>query len=131
MIDCSGHYGNHGCKGGNPTSAYRYIKDNNGIDTEKSYPYEARDNSCRYNPRNSGATDRGFVLIKRKDETQLKNAVATIGPIAILMDASRVSFQHYREGVYYDGGCNSDKLNHAVRHDEEHTEVIIITSSLL
>lgn len=34
--------------------AYAYIKDNHGIDTEKSYPYEAQDDKCRYDPANSG-----------------------------------------------------------------------------
>ena len=37
--------------------AFLYIKFNNGIDTESSYPYEARNGSCRFDPKNVGATD--------------------------------------------------------------------------
>ena len=34
--------GNHGCKGGNVQLAFEYIKKNDGIDTEESYPYEMK-----------------------------------------------------------------------------------------
>ena len=41
LIDCSTSYGNFGCKGGVINEAYKYIRDNGGIDDETSYPYEA------------------------------------------------------------------------------------------
>lgn len=95
-------------------NAFRYIKDNHGIDTEKSYPYEAEDDKCRYNPKTSGATDRGFVDVPTGDENKLKAALATIGPVSVAIDASHESFQFYSTGVYFEPECSPDNLDHGV-----------------
>ncbi|KAL1460120.1 hypothetical protein WDU94_012058 [Cyamophila willieti] len=94
--------------------AFQYIKDNRGIDTENSYPYEAEDDKCRYKPSQMGAVDRGYVDITEGDEDKLKAAIATIGPASIAIDASHQSFQFYSEGVYYEPECNATELDHGV-----------------
>uniref|UniRef100_U5ET77 cathepsin L n=1 Tax=Corethrella appendiculata TaxID=1370023 RepID=U5ET77_9DIPT len=114
LVDCSTSYGNQGCNGGLMDNAFKYIKENHGIDTEKSYPYKAEDETCNYNPKYSGATDSGFVDIPEGDEQKLKEAVATIGPCSVAIDASHESFQFYSEGVYFDEECSAEQLDHGV-----------------
>jgi cathepsin L len=57
LIDCSGSFGNYSCEEGLMDSAFKYIKANDEIDTEASYPYEAKDGKCRFNRATIGATD--------------------------------------------------------------------------
>jgi len=114
LVDCSVKYGNNGCSGGLMDLAFQYIQDNKGVDTEMSYPYEAVDAKCRFNAKNVGATDAGFVDIPSGDEEKLKEAVANIGPISVAIDASQDSFHLYKDGVYDEPACSTDQLDHGV-----------------
>lgn len=49
---------------------------------------------------------RGYRGVERR-ESKLKEAVALFGPIAVSIDASLDSFQHYKSGVYNDRACSS------------------------
>lgn len=113
LVDCSRKYGNNGCEGGLMDYAFEYIKDNKGLDTEESYPYEAKDDTCRYNPATKGATDVGFTDIPEGDEEKLTEALANIGPISVAIDAAHPSFQLYKSGVYDEPQC-TENLDHGV-----------------
>uniref|UniRef100_A0A2I9LNW7 Cathepsin L-like cysteine peptidase n=1 Tax=Centruroides hentzi TaxID=88313 RepID=A0A2I9LNW7_9SCOR len=114
LIDCSKKYGNEGCNGGLMDQAFTYIKQNHGIDTELSYPYEGKDGKCRFSKRTIGASDTGFVDVPEGSEKKLKEAVATVGPVSVAIDASHESFQFYNEGVYDEPDCSSEELDHGV-----------------
>lgn len=114
LVDCSKAEGNNGCKGGLMDDGFQYIVDAGGIDTEDSYPYTGRDGRCKFSKSNIGATDTGFTDIAQGDESALQAAAATVGPIAVAIDASHYSFQLYRSGVYNERSCSSSKLDHGV-----------------
>jgi cathepsin L len=114
LVDCSAKYGNFGCRGGLMDNAFKYIKENNGIDTESSYPYEAKDDTCRFDAKNVGATDTGCKDIKQLSEDDLQDAIATVGPVSVAIDAAHSSFQLYRAGVYTEPACSQQALDHGV-----------------
>ncbi|XP_073342203.1 cathepsin S-like [Pagrus major] len=113
LVDCSTKYGNHGCHGGNMAYAFQYVIDNQGIDSDTSYPYTGQESQCRYNPSYRAANCSQYSSLPEGDEGALKQAVATIGPISVGIDATRPRFAFYRSGVYNDPSC-SKKVNHAV-----------------
>ncbi|XP_068242630.1 crustapain-like [Palaemon carinicauda] len=114
LVDCSWDYGCYGCGGGWPYAAYQYIRDNRGVDTEQSYPYEARDMTCRYNPLNKGATISSYVQLASGSETALQRALHDKGPVSVCIDAGQASFGSYGGGVYYEPRCSTYYVNHAV-----------------
>ncbi|XP_014239963.1 cathepsin L1-like [Cimex lectularius] len=114
LVDCSGSYGNLGCSGGLMDLAFQYVRDNKGLDTEKSYPYWGEDESCRFKPSGVGATDKGYVDVASNDEHALEEAVDKVGPVSVAMDASHESFQFYSSGIYYEPDCDSQNLDHGV-----------------
>lgn len=114
LVDCSQNWGNFGCGGGLMDQGFTYIHDNNGIDTEASYPYTAMDGKCAFDKKNVGATLSSCNDISSGDEGALANAINMIGPISVAIDASHMSFQTYTSGIYYEPDCSSQFLDHGV-----------------
>ncbi|XP_043838484.1 procathepsin L-like [Dromiciops gliroides] len=114
LIDCSRAEGNKGCSGGKVLLAFQYVNKNGGIDTEESYPYEEKDNQCRYRPDSSVAKVSGFVVIPRGKERALEKAVAAVGPISVVIDSKPNSFHLYKSGIYYEPRCSSQDVSHGV-----------------
>ncbi|KAJ8967122.1 hypothetical protein NQ314_003074 [Rhamnusium bicolor] len=101
-------------------AAFTYVHNNDGIDSEESYPYQGRDLPCRYITSANVTSTKGYAIIERGNEEHLKAAIATIGPIAIGIDASQIEFTLYHKGIYYNPRCSSglidpeNELDHAV-----------------
>jgi len=99
-------------------SAFRYIIHAPGLESEHDYPYTSggghSGHDCKFDESKVKATISSYVDVKHKDEDALKQAVATVGPISVAIDASHFSFQLYSSGVYYERNCSEDRLDHGV-----------------
>merc|ERR1712002_1179939 len=118
LIECSRKYGNEGCNGGLMDRAFEYIKAAGGLESESEYPYTSAEgddtHKCKFSKSKVKATISSYVDVKREDEDALKQAVATVGPISVGIDASHFSFQQYDGGVYYESRCDQTELDHGV-----------------
>merc|ERR1719252_362902 len=92
-------------------SAFRWAESEK-IATESSYPYKARDGSCKSSfttaiPR-GGVT--GYKSVA-KSTNALKSAIQT-GPVSVAIEADQMAFQMYSGGVLK-SGCGTN-LDHGV-----------------
>ncbi|KAK9526778.1 hypothetical protein VZT92_015459 [Zoarces viviparus] len=113
LVDCSVKGGNEGCKGGFMAKAFQYVITNQGIDSDTCYPYVAMRGQCQYNSQHRAANCSDYAFIPEGDEVALKEALASIGPISVAIDASKSKFAFYRHGVYRDHTC-THHVNHGV-----------------
>jgi len=116
LVDCSGAFGNMGCNGGLMDQAFEYlINATQGEDTSAAYPYKGVGGACAYSPATVGATIKSFVDVKAADENALTEAVSSVGPVSVAIDAAS-DFMFYSSGVYDSTQCSSSPqtLNHGV-----------------
>lgn len=98
------------------TNAYEYVIRNPGVDTEASYPYGETQSSCKFDAANIGGECKAYMEIMAGNEVALKQAVATVGPVAAGIDGSQQSFMFYKSGLYFEPKCGNTEgdINHAV-----------------
>jgi C1A family cysteine protease len=109
LVDCSKQ--NSGCNGGLMDSAFTFWENAN-IATESSYPYKAKDGSCKSSF--SVAIPKGGVTGYKdvSGESNLLDAVTNVGPVSVAIEADQSSFQMYSSGVLT-GNCGTN-LDHGV-----------------
>lgn len=116
LVDCSTSYGNEGCNGGEMSDAIQYVIDAGGIMSEAAYAYKGNDGTCKFDKSKIVASFTSEHTIKEGDEAELQDSLANVGPVAVAIDASHLSFQFYSSGIYVEKSCktaNAD-LDHGV-----------------
>jgi len=111
LMDCSYSYGNLGCSGGLMDNAFKYVQAN-GLCTEASYPYTARDGTCKSTSCNASPNSK---ITGYKDVTHTENALGAavdMQPVSVAIEADQSGFQLYKTGVFC-GTCGTN-LDHGV-----------------
>ncbi|CAB4001327.1 cathepsin L1-like [Paramuricea clavata] len=90
------------------------IEHNHAENLPVSSSNEVENENCNFSTAAYGASLTGFVELPSGSEAALERAVALIGPVSVIIDASLPSFQMYVEGVYDEPSCSSTQLDHAV-----------------
>jgi len=96
IVDCDKV--DQGCNGGDTPTAYQYVIQAGGMETEKDYPYQAEDDKCAFEKSKVAATIKSWTYItKNKNETEMVQKLYALGPLSICVDAA--SWQFYVGGV--------------------------------
>ncbi|XP_060537699.1 procathepsin L-like [Pantherophis guttatus] len=114
LMDCSTEPQNDGCDGGYTHLAFETVRKLGGINSEKSYPYDGKLGSCRYDPQESITRCNSFGQIMENDEKGLQEAVAKIGPISVGIDARSKKFGYYKSGIFREPNDGEKQTNHAM-----------------
>lgn len=119
LIACASEFDNHGCSGGLPSHAFEYIKYAGGLSREFAYPYEGKDDVCKYsaetNSSSVGATTVRSFNITEGDEQSIIHYLVTKGPVSVAFQVVS-DFRLYHSGVYTSTECKKGPkdVNHAV-----------------
>lgn len=112
LVDCAGSQGNMGCNGGLMDYGFAYIQKNSGICTESSYPYTARDGSCKSSSCTaSGSTVSAWTDVRSGSSSALGSQLES-GPVSVAIEADQSAFQFYSSGILT-GVCGTN-LDHGV-----------------
>jgi len=110
IVDCD--RSDAGCNGGWPRTAYQYVMQAGGLDSEAAYPYHAKNQNCAFKSQSVVAKISNYkYATKTKNENEIKTNLVAWAPLSICVDAA--SWQHYTGGVMTHTEC-AQSLDHCV-----------------
>jgi len=110
LVDCAGAEGNQGCNGGLMNQAFDYLIKFGGSQPTTTYPYTARDGSCKADKSKVSVTISSHKELAA-NENALGDAIQD-GPVSVAIEADQSIFQFYKSGIL-DGNCGKN-LDHGV-----------------
>lgn len=114
LVSCSTK--NHGCNGGWMHTAMDYVQNNNGLYTQKDYPYTGNKDACNLiipkEKRITSAGDFDYVWIRPNSVSSLKKGLF-INPVCVAVKAD-FDFVFYQDGIFDTPLEENPDINHAV-----------------
>lgn len=115
LIDCADGEC-HGCMGGWSDKALSFVIQKQGghFNLLSEYPYTPAQKTCEFEKHQKVSQITDVQMLAQGDEENLKEHIATVGPVAISVDCSQYSFQLYTSGIYDEKNCHKYTYNHAM-----------------
>jgi len=110
LVDCDRKV-NQGCNGGDMAEAFKYIE-SSPLELESDYPYKGRNMKCSYDKTKGVGTVSDYTNVVPDSEQELKAALMK-GPVSVAIEADRLVFQLYHQGVITSKNCGTN-LDHGV-----------------
>ena len=119
LVDCDNYLNGGkdlGCKGGLMDNAFAWISKNDGLCTEKDYPYVSgttkKSGTCQSTcAKNKNSDVSSYVDVVPKSDNEIMKALS-LQPVSIAIQADQKEFQLYKSGVFT-GKCGNE-LDHGV-----------------
>jgi len=120
IVDCDSY--DDGCDGGNPPTAYEYVIDAGGLESENAYPYTGEDGNCNFQSGSVVAKISNWAYATSLySETELQSNLVAYGPLSVCVDAA--AWQDYQSGVMSWEECAFiNVLDHCVQLTGYNTE---------
>ena len=112
LVDCDSY--DDGCDGGEFLPAYKWIKENGGLESDSDYPYEAKDQTCSQDKSKNIVNIIDYQLLETTDEEIIKQYLYEKGPLAIGINAYPLNWYAYGVIDWGNDNCAHDDINHAV-----------------
>jgi len=106
LVDCAGSEGAQGCNGGTPHQGFKYAEKKGGLCEESSYPYTARDGTCK---KTCTPVVKPTKTVRLSGERTLERRVAGNGPVSVTLNGDWMT--RYHGGIFV-GPCGP-YLNHS------------------
>jgi len=101
-----------GCEGGDTPTAYAYVINATGLETQNNYPYTGENQQCAFSASKVAASISSWGYITtNKNETEMQYGLYAKGPLSVCVEAD--SWQFYVGGIISDF-CG-DALDHCVQ----------------
>ena len=118
LVDCSkGLLSNHGCNGGMYYHGWKWEESHKTM-RESDYPYvsgttKEAQSTCNYDESKGVVYTTGYNQVSA-DVDSIKNAIKTVGPVSIAINAETKVFQTYKSGIITESDGCPTKIDHAV-----------------